>query len=159
MFMWTPKMISTAFFSWLALIGFCQSVYNPAPCFSHTLDLVLLYGIEIEHLIVFPQIYLITSEFLSLDLASQGKNSYTRCLSDSAVAKFISLAFSSVPCLNITEGSYADLIPFQTDRLVDSAACTLQMTLAFIAPLKGNLIKQRRLAPWYNPQTCRLKQT
>jgi hypothetical protein len=42
---------STAFISLLDSIGFSQSVHEPTHCFNHTLDLVLVYGIEIEHLV------------------------------------------------------------------------------------------------------------
>ena len=159
--------LSTAFISLLDSIGFSQSVNKPTHCFNHTLDLVLAYGIEIEHLIVFPQNpllsdhYLITFEFLLQDYTPLDKNVFTRCLSDSAVAKFkevIPSAFNSMLCLNTTEVSYVNFSPSQIDHLVDSAAGSLQMTLDSIAPLKKKIIKQQRLAPWYNSQTRKLKQ-
>ena len=79
--------LSTAFISLIDSIGFSQTVHEPTHCFSHTLDLVLVYGIEIEHLIVYPQNpllsdhYLISFELLLLDYAPIGRHSYTRCLS------------------------------------------------------------------------------
>ena len=85
--------LSNAFTSLIDSIGFCQSVNKPTHCFNHTLDLVLSYGMDIEHLIVFPHNpllsdhYLITFEFLLLDYKPFSKTSYSRCLSDSAVAK------------------------------------------------------------------------
>ncbi|RCU38665.1 hypothetical protein DVA76_17745, partial [Acinetobacter baumannii] len=132
------------------------------------LDLVLSYGIEIEHLIVFPQNpvlsdrYLITFEFILLDYRPLGKHSFSRFLSDRAVAKFkevIPSAFNSMPCLNITEDSYATFSPSQIDHLVDSAAGSLRTTLDCIAPIKKKIIKQKRLAPWYNSLTRKLKET
>ncbi len=64
-----------------------------------------------------------------------------------------------MPCLNVMEDSYAIFSPSQIDDLVDSAAGSLRMTLDSIAPLKKKMIKQKRLAPWYNRQTRKLKQT
>ena len=40
--------------TFLKSIGFSQSVHKTPHCYNQTLDLVLVYGIEIEHLIVFP---------------------------------------------------------------------------------------------------------
>lgn len=60
---------------------------------------------------------------------------YTRCLSDTAVAKFkevISSAFYLLPCLNITEDSYANFCSSQIDH-VDSAADPLRMKLDSVA--------------------------
>uniref|UniRef100_A0A8P4G3Q0 Reverse transcriptase domain-containing protein n=1 Tax=Dicentrarchus labrax TaxID=13489 RepID=A0A8P4G3Q0_DICLA len=158
--------LSNAFISLIDSIGFCQSVNKPTHCFNHTLDLVLSYGIDIEHLIVFPHNpflsdhYLVTFEFILLDYKPLGKTSYSRCLSDSAVAKFkeeIPSVFNSMPCLNLTE-SYNDFSPSEIDNLVDSATGSLRSTLDSIAPIKRKLLKHRRLAPWYNHQTRQLKQ-
>ena len=102
----------------------------------------------------------ITFEFLLLDYKPLTKTSYSRCLSDSAVAKFkeeIPLVFSSMPYLNITE-SYINFSHSQIDNLVNSAAGSLQSTLDSIAPRKQKIIKHRKLAPWYNQQTRQLKQ-
>ncbi len=45
--------LGSAFISRLDLVGFCQFVHKPTCRFSHTLDLVLTYGIETDHLMVF----------------------------------------------------------------------------------------------------------
>ncbi len=158
---------STAFISLLDSIGFSQSVHEPTHCFNHTLDLVLVYGIEIEHLIVFPQNpslsdhCLITFELVLLNYPPLGKNFYTRCLSDSAIAKFknaIPSALNSLSGIKLTEDSYANFSPSQIDHLVDSAAGSLRTTLDSVAPLQKKILKQRRLAPWYNTETRKLKQ-
>ncbi|XP_059195659.1 uncharacterized protein LOC131976578, partial [Centropristis striata] len=138
--------LSTAFISLLESIGFNQKVHEATPSFNHTLDLVLTYGIEIEHLIVFPQNpvlsdqYLITFEVLLLDYSLISKSFYTRCLSDSAVAKFkevIPPVFNSLLCSNIIE-DYVNFSPSLIDNFVDSTADSLRTTLDFIAPLKKN---------------------
>ena len=141
---------------------------EPTHCYNHTFDLVLTYGIEVEHLIVFPHNpslsdhYLITFEFLLLDYTPLGKHVLTRCLSDGVVTKFkqiIPSVLNSIPCLNTTEMTYSDFSPPQIDCVVDSAADSLRTTLNSIAPLKKKVIKQQRTAPWYNSQTRQLKQT
>ena len=76
------------------------------------------------------------------------------------VAKFkevITSVLNSLPYPNITE--YANLSPSQTDHFVDSASGSMRTTFDSIAPLKQKIIKQRRLAPWFNPQTHILKRT
>ncbi|TKS65475.1 hypothetical protein D9C73_028281 [Collichthys lucidus] len=159
--------LSTAFISLLDSIGFCQSVNKPTHCLNHTLDLVLSYGVEIDNLIVFPQNpllsdhFLITFEFILLDYKPLCRNFYSRCLSDSAVAKFketIPSVLNSMPCLTVTEDLSASFSPSQIDHLVDSITGSLRTTLDSIAPLKKKIIKQRRLAPWYSQQTRKLKQ-
>ena len=62
-------------------------------------------------------------------------------------------------CLNITDDSYTNFSPSQIDNLVDNTADSLRLTLDSIAPLKKKIIKQKRVAPWYNSQTRMLKQT
>lgn len=47
--------LSYTFISLLDLTGFYQSVNKPTHRLNHALDLILSYGIEIEHLIVFPE--------------------------------------------------------------------------------------------------------
>ena len=42
--------LGTAFLSQLDSFGFCQCVHEPTHTFNHTLDLVLTYGIDFEHL-------------------------------------------------------------------------------------------------------------
>ncbi len=98
--------------------------------------------------------------FLLLDYTPTAKNYYSRCLSESDVAKFKEktlLAFNSVSCLNVKDDSYAYFESSQTDHLVDSAAGSLGMTLDSTAPLKKKLVKHSEQAPWYNPETRKLK--
>uniref|UniRef100_A0A3Q3MS83 Reverse transcriptase domain-containing protein n=1 Tax=Mastacembelus armatus TaxID=205130 RepID=A0A3Q3MS83_9TELE len=160
--------LSIAFNSILDSIGFIQNVNKPTHCFNHTLDLVLTYGIEIEHLIIFPpnpvlsDHSLITFEFKMMDHAASGRKfHYSRCLSDNAVNKFkkmIPSLFASMPSINIMEGSCLNPTPYQIDHVVDSAVTSLRETLDSVAPLKKKLVIQRRLAPWYNLHVRTLKQ-
>ncbi|MDF4381872.1 endonuclease/exonuclease/phosphatase family protein [Vibrio parahaemolyticus] len=159
--------LATAFISLLDSIGFSQGVHEPTHCFNHTLDLVLTYGIEIDNLKVFPQNpslsdhYLITFDFFLLDYTPLSSSYYTRCLSDSAVAKFkemITPSFNSIPCPSVTEVSRTDFNLSRIDHLVDTAVGSLRTTLDSVAPLKKKLKKQRKFAPWYNCQTRKLKQ-
>ena len=45
------------------------------------------------------------------------------------------------PYHNITENSYANFSPSQSDQLVDSASGSMRTTLNSIAPLKKKIIK------------------
>ena len=150
------------FISLLDSVGFAQRVNKPTHCFNNTLNLVLTYGIETEHLIIFPKYpllsdqCLITSEFLLLDYTPLGKNVFTRFLSDSAVAKFKEVmpsVLNSLPFHDIT--AYANFSSSQIDQLVDSASGSMRTTLDSIAPLEKKKLKQRRV----NSQTRILKQT
>jgi len=74
---------------------------------------------------------LITFEFILPGCTPLIKSFYTRCLTDSAVAKFkeaIPSAFDSVPRVNITEDSWSNFSPSQIDHLVDSATGSLSET-------------------------------
>ena len=156
--------LGKAFSSLIDSIGFSQCVDKPTHIANHTLDLVLVYGIEIEHLVVFPHDkelsdhYLITFEFTLLDYPPLDTKVLGRSLSDKAINKFkekLPLAispiyFNQVEDLNTYSRS-------QTDHLVDSVASSLLATLDSVAPLKKKVIKQQRLAPWYNNETRSLK--
>lgn len=48
--------------------------------------------------------------------------------------------------------------PSEIDHFVNSAASLLRTTLDSVAPLKKKLIKQKKLAPWYNTEVRKLKQ-
>lgn len=50
--------LNTEFNLLLESIGFSQNVKEPTQHFHHTLDLVLTYGIETEHLTIFPKLSL-----------------------------------------------------------------------------------------------------
>ena len=56
--------LSTAFLSLLDSTGFSQMVNKPTHLHNHTLDLVLTYGIEVEHLVVLPQNPVLSDHFL-----------------------------------------------------------------------------------------------
>ena len=161
--------LRNAFISLTESIGFAQCVDKPTHKFNHTLDLVLVYGIEIEHLIVFPykktlsDHYLITFEFTLVDFAPLDRNVFGRNLSESAISKFK----ETVPNIMVTVPESTSIgiedpytcSPSQIDQLINNVTGSLQATLDSVAPLKKKVIKQQRLAPWYNRETRNLKQT
>ena len=73
------------------------------------------------------------------------KNSFSRCLPDSAISEFKEIIPTTFK-------------PTEIDHLVDSAVRSLGLTLDSIAPLKKKHVKHSKLAPWYNPKTHELKQ-
>ncbi|MHC5791746.1 hypothetical protein ACYT6H_09135, partial [Streptococcus pyogenes] len=56
--------LNMAFNLLLDSIGFSQNVKEPTHHFNHILDLILTYGIETEHLTVFPENPLLSDHFL-----------------------------------------------------------------------------------------------
>ena len=158
--------LSRAFNSLIESIGFSQCVNKPTHIFNHTLDLVLVYGIEIERLIVHPHNkllsdhYLITFELTLFDYPPLDKNVLGRNLSDGAINKFKETIPSNINPLYLNEikdlNTYS---PSQIDNLVNSVAGSFLTTLDSVAPLKKKVIKQQRLAPWYNSETRNLKRT
>uniref|UniRef100_A0A8C9XHM2 Reverse transcriptase domain-containing protein n=1 Tax=Sander lucioperca TaxID=283035 RepID=A0A8C9XHM2_SANLU len=147
--------LSTAFNSLLDSIGFSQSVHKATHCFNHTLTFISAESKKLsDH-------FLITFKFLLPDYTKLNKSFYTRCLSDSAIAKFkedIPTALNSMSCLNITEDCYVNSSPSQLDNFVDAATACLRTTLDLVAPIKKKMMKERKRAPWYNSQTRKLKQ-
>ena len=161
--------LASAFTSLLDSIGFSQNVNKPTHSFNHTLDLVLTYGIEADHITVFPQNpvlsdhSLITFEFTLTNFSVPGKKfHYSRCLSDTAISEFkerIPAELAAAPCSNIVGGSFADFSPPQIDYIVDSTAAALIGTLDAVAPMRiKNITNQKRVAPWYNSNLRALKQ-
>ncbi|XP_053300289.1 uncharacterized protein LOC128459207 [Pleuronectes platessa] len=159
--------LSVAFISILDSIGFSQCVHKPTHCGNHTLDLVLSYGVGIENLTVLPRNpvlsdhNLITFDFSITEYMPLIKNSFSRCLPDSAVAKFkeiIPITFKPVLAVDINNKFFKTLSSIEIDHLVDSSADSLRLTLDSIAPLKKKNVKHSKLAPWYNSQTNELKQ-
>ena len=158
--------LSSAFNSLIESIGFSQCVNKPTHIFNHTLDLVLVYGIEIERLIVHPHNkvlsdhYLITFEFTLFDYSPLDKNVLGRNLNDGAINKFKETIPSNIDSAYLDEiedlNTYS---PSQIDHIVNSVTCSFLTTLDSVAPLKKKVIKHQRLAPWYNSETRSLKRT
>ena len=163
----TNDSLSVAFISILDSIGFSQCVHQPTHCCNHTLDLVLSYGVKIENLIVLPRNpilsdhNLITFNFSLSEYMPLIKNSFSRCLSDSAVAKFkeiIPFTFKPVLSVDTTNKFFKNPSSNEIDYLVDGSVRSLRLTLDSIAPLKKKHIKHSKLAPWYSSKTHELKQ-
>ena len=161
--------LSCAFNSLLESIGFIQHVNKPTHCLSHTLDLVLTYGIDIDNLNIVPQNPLLTDHYLlTFNCTIMNYNNinkkyrYTRCLSDNNMNTFketVQPLFNSVPYVSTSEGTFCDCTPALIDNLVDSTAASLRTTLDCVAPLKKKVVNQMRRTPWFNSDTCALKQT
>lgn len=155
------------FISLLESVGFLQQINQPTHSFNHTLDLVLTYGVEVEHVSVFPQNpllsdhSLITFTFMIKDSSIiRTQSYYSRCLSDNAVAKFkevIPVLIPGPPCVS-PEINHYNLSPAEVDSIAEGAATSLRITLDSIAPLKKKIVNQSRCAPWYNTHIRTLKQ-
>ena len=89
------------------------------------------------------------------------KNKFSRCLSDSAVAKFkeiIPVKFKPVLSVDSTNKFFKNPSSNEIYYLVDSSVRSLRLTLDSIVPLKKKYVKHSKLAPWYNSKTHKLKQ-
>ena len=84
----------------------------------------------------------------------RSKFSNRKCLSENAVTKFKANILSSFATNSIENLSHA-----QVDDLLISTMASLCSNLDTVVLLKKRVIKQRRLALWYNSQICTLKQT
>ena len=62
-----------------------------------------------------------------------------------------------MPYPKIKEESYLRFIPSQLDHLADFTASSLRASLNSIAPVKKKTKPVKRLAPWYNLNTHKLK--
>ena len=81
------------------------------------------------------------------------KNKFSRCLPDSAVAKFkeiIPITFKAVLSVDITNKFFKNPSSTEIDYVVDSSVKSIRLTLDSIAPLKKKRVKQSKLAPWYS---------
>lgn len=158
---------STAFMSTMESIGFSQWVHEPTHSLNHTLDLVLTYGVQIEHLVVssynpiLSDHLLITFDFMLFGHTNKGKSIYSRRLTDEIITGFkeaAPLALSSVPTLHLSGDSCFNPSPSYIDHLTDSVTGSLHNTLNSIAPITLKTISRRKTAPWYSPETRKLKQ-
>ena len=155
--------LGVSFRSILDSLGFSQVVDGPTNKRFHTLDLILTYGISIEHLTIFPHNdflsdhFLLTFDFVLTSFNPPDKAVLTRSISDNVIAKFkerLSSAIESVNCSLDPCTSVSSNIECLTNNLTD----LLKTTLDDIAPLKMKIKKQERSAPWFNLLARELKQ-
>lgn len=98
--------LASAFKSLLDSIGFSQRVHEPTHSFNHILDLVITYGVEVDHITVFPQNpvlsdhSLITFEFTLTNYTLPGKKNPT------TVDVYLTLLF-----LGLRSSSWQSLMP------------------------------------------------
>lgn len=158
--------LRSAFLSITDSIGFCQHVNKPTHCCNHTLDLVLTYGIVINHLAVMshnPVLsdhYPITFNFhLTCKIKPIPTFSLRRSISTNTAQAFADVLpgsynlFNEDSCTIPTNDGFAEI-----NQLADGIELLLRKTLDAVAPLKRKKISHRKLAPWYNDHTRALKQ-
>nr|XP_054587113.1 uncharacterized protein LOC129152559 [Nothobranchius furzeri] len=160
--------LNVAFSNILDSIGFTQRIHSSTHSCHHTLDLVLTYGIECEEITIFPHSpvlsdhFLITFEFFITEFSRhENKFHYSRSLSDNAVASVKSTVpslLSSASQRNVAEGNIFSSSPSQIDALVHHVKSSLRVALDDVSPLKKKVIRDRKLAPWFNSHLRALKQ-
>ncbi|XP_053481003.1 uncharacterized protein LOC128607830 [Ictalurus furcatus] len=141
-------------------VGINQNVIGPTHNGGHTLDLILTYGLSIENIVIFPQSEVVSDHYLISFIIHIDHNISTspcyrvKCTYASATApSFI----NNLAETSIRFGSPSD--PIELNQATESLESTLRYTLDRVAPLNRKIIREKKLAPWYNDQTHTLKQT
>ncbi|XP_076831223.1 uncharacterized protein LOC143476767 [Brachyhypopomus gauderio] len=148
--------LKIAFDSILDSVGIAQNVTGPTHRCKHTLDLILTYELNIEHLAVIPQNDAISDHSLliyemALYDVHQMRHTKTTCtITSDTAATFINL----LPELPNT----MPLQPNELEQATQQFYSTLSNTLDSVAPVKTKLISEKKLAPWYDDHTRLLKQ-
>ena len=157
--------LASAFQSLIEHIGFFQHVNAPTHKGSHTIDLVLTYGAQIEQLAILPQCPSLTDHSLitlKTTIDSTAPNSicyHTRRITSQATSDFIDKIPSLLePLMTQYTLKGPPPSPTQVDQLTDNVIDALYTTLNSIAPLKKKIRKQDKIAPWYTAQTRSMKQ-
>uniref|UniRef100_A0AAR2KDM3 Endonuclease/exonuclease/phosphatase domain-containing protein n=1 Tax=Pygocentrus nattereri TaxID=42514 RepID=A0AAR2KDM3_PYGNA len=152
--------LKRTFTSILDSVGFTQNVTGLTHYCSHTLDLVLTLGLNIDKLNILPQTTAISDHYLisyelrfSHNIYTSPRYSTKRTIKPSTALQFI----ENLPELSTPVSTPSD--PIELDLLTDYLENTLRSTLENVAPLKIKRIRQKNLAPWYNDKTRTLKQT
>ena len=159
--------LTLSFNSLIDSLGFLQHVEKPTHRQSHTLDLVLTYGINTDNLLVFDNNPFLSDHCLlafelTLPQARETKQHcyYSRCLSDDLVKKFkdqLPLAFQPDANPGCSTEDYTKFSPTRLNDLVNDTNAALQMVINAVAPLKKRITSKKKLAPWFNDQTRALK--
>ena len=157
--------LSAAFSSIIDSTGYSQAITVPTHVHGHTLDLILTYGIDAEAIVVsLPNPLMSDHSLITFDIVLPNQDKpvntrFSRCLSEPAVARFK----EECAMLALTLGAEAHHEEIncasRIDNLAVSIARSLSSTLDSVAPLKIKSAKQRKLAPWFSPETRKLKQT
>ena len=152
--------LRTAFVSILDSVGINQTVIGPTHNGGHTLDLILTLGLNVGSIVTFPQSeaisdhYLISFKiFLSNNICSSPRYHNKRTFTPATTQNFI----NNLPELSTLTGTMSH--PTELDQATESLELTFRNTLDNVAPLKRKIIREKKLAPWYNEHTRTLKRT
>ncbi|XP_076854807.1 uncharacterized protein LOC143509873, partial [Brachyhypopomus gauderio] len=138
-------------------MGITQNVVGPTHNCSHTLDLVLSFGIDISSLAILPQSEavsdhsLITYELCLTDCVHRPpRYQIKRAITPSTIAALTDI----LPGLTNTDPLVA---PEGLERFTEHVETSLRTALDKVAPLRYKRATERRIAPWYNEHTRSLK--
>uniref|UniRef100_A0AAR2M4G4 Reverse transcriptase domain-containing protein n=1 Tax=Pygocentrus nattereri TaxID=42514 RepID=A0AAR2M4G4_PYGNA len=152
--------LSKAFISIIDSMGFTQIINGPTHHLNHTLDLILTFGVDIDNLAILPQSTAVSDHYLisykiqfSGNMRSSPCYQVKRTITSSTAGSFI----RNLPQLSTSVSCPSD--PTELDTMTKFLEDTLRSTLDSVAPLKSKIVRQKKLAPWYNDHTRTLKQT
>ncbi|KAI5086287.1 hypothetical protein C0J45_1051, partial [Silurus meridionalis] len=152
--------LRAAVVSILDSVGINQNVIGPTHSGGHTLDLLLTFGLKIKNLVIIPQSEAISDHYLisfkiclSHCISTSPRYRVKRTFTSATAARFI----NNLPDITILDRSPSD--PAELDWATEHLETTLRYTLDDVAPLKTKMIREKKLAQWYNDHTRTLKQT
>ena len=141
-------------------VGVNQCVVGPTHKACHTLDLIIFFGLSIRNLFTIPLSEVISDHYLVSIQVCHNNNVRTapryrikRTFTSTTTQSFI----SNLPELPTLIGSPSD--PTELDQATEYLESTFRYTLDNVAPVKRKIIRDKKLAPWYNDHTRTLKQT
>uniref|UniRef100_A0A3Q1J4G7 Reverse transcriptase domain-containing protein n=2 Tax=Anabas testudineus TaxID=64144 RepID=A0A3Q1J4G7_ANATE len=141
-------------------LGVDQCVVGPTHKAGHTLDLIISFGLSIRNLLTLPMSEVISDHYLVSTTVCHINNVYSapryrikRTFTSTTAQSFI----NNLPELSTLIGSPSDTT--ELDQATEYLESSFRYTLDNVAPVKRKVIKDKKLAPWYNDDTHVLKQT
>ncbi len=150
--------LGSAFIDILNSIGVRQHVSGPTQCRNHTLDLILLHGIDVNGVDILQQSGDISDHYLALcklhiakAVNSTPRYKYCRTITSTTKDCFLRNLPELSPFLSISNSAE------KLDDVSETVDSLFSRTLDMAAPLRLRKIKEKSPTPWYNEHTRTLK--
>ncbi len=136
---------------------FCvkQNITGPTHHFNHTLDLIILHGIDLTDIDIVPQSDDVTDHFL-VSCMLHINYMAPRYRPGRIIIPATKDRFTN----NLPDLSQLLCVPINTDELdtiTSNMGTIFSNTLETVAPIKLKKVREKRPAPWYNSYTHSLK--
>ncbi len=154
----TKDALGLAFTDLINSFGVKQNVTGPTHHFNHTLDLIILYGIDLTDIDIVPQSDDVTDHFL------------VSCMLRITDINYMALRYrpgrTIVPATkdsftnNLPDLPQLLCVPINTnelDKMTSNMGTIFSNTLETVAPIKLKKVREKRAAPLYNSYTHSFK--